>query len=261
MKLAKWLKYKNNVPTILKRSLCIVCCITTSCVPVQVESPIETEKTLAFEMLELESQFSNVPPESFDLLRLVLNEGIAALGEDAVQPKTPEEAISASKVVSRVLAKHNFLQPTNFSNNPDTLGQALTPAELSDQDLIAVLSFEANTMRAQDYVTGRPTYLVDCDIGSLIIMSVFERLGWDTRLVIAPYHMFLRWHLPDGTTVNWDWANWGSYEDSVYFLARKITAKEQQYRGTYIRSLPRQEARGNFIGLMVIPPEIRGLNK
>lgn len=213
--------------------------------------PIKTEKTLAEDLLELESQYRDIPPETFDLLQKVLDEGVAALGnENAAEPKTSEEAISAFEAVSRVLAKHNFFQPTSFDDTPDTLGQALTPKKLTEQEIDALLTFKANEVRAREYVSGKPIYLVDCDMASLIILGVFDRLGWDTRLVRAPTHMFLRWRLLDGTTVNWDWTNWDSYEDEIYLIAQETTAKEQIRQGTYLRSLSINEAKGNFIGLI-----------
>jgi len=250
MKLAKRLEHAITAPVLVALSLYVVSCIAPFCPPVQAETLIDSEKTLAVEMFELESQYRELPPEALDLLHTMLNEGVTALGENAAQPKTSEEAVSASKVVSRVLAKHNFFQPTNFDETPDTLGQALTPKELSESEIDAVLTFQANTVRAQEYAPGEPIYFVDCDMASLLILSVFDRLGWDTRLVKAPVHMFLRWHLPNGTTVNWDWTNWDSFEDEIYLVAQKSTAEEQKKQGTYLHSLSENEARGNFIGLI-----------
>lgn len=208
------------------------------------------KKTLVEELLELESQYIDIPAESFDLLQAILKEGVEALGENAVEPLTPQEAILASKAVSQVLARHNFYQPMSDEVAPSTIGEALTPVSLSEDELSSLLKFDANAVRARDYDPGQPIYLVDCDMGSLLMMGVFERMGWDTRLVRAPIHMFLRWHLQDGATVNWDWSNLGSFEDDLYLLARKTTAREQVRQRTYLSSLSVDEARGNFIGLI-----------
>lgn len=210
----------------------------------------KVEKTLAEELLELEGQHRDLPPEYFELLQSVMNESVAALGDKPVQPKTPAEAIAASEAVSLVFAKHNFFQPTGFQTNPSTLGEALTPKSLSEDELKSLLEFLTNPIRVQYYTPGQPVYLVDCDMASLILMSVFDRIGWDTRLAKAPVHMFLRWHLPDGETVNWDWSSWGSFDDELYLLARGETAREQVKQGTYLRSLPKEEAKGGFIGLI-----------
>lgn len=212
---------------------------------------VQNEKTLAGELLNIESQYSNIAAASHDLLNDILNEGVIALNnENVARPETSDQAIFASEVVSRVLAKHNFLQPLPSQNSPDTFGQALTPVDLSNDEINSLLAFNFNINRAKEYTPNKPIYLVDCDTGSLIISSVFEKMGWSTYLVKAPFHMYLRWQLPNGTYVNWDWSVWKSLEDGVHSVAKPMTAKEQTRQGTYFRNLSRKEVLGYFIGLI-----------
>ncbi|MBE9069857.1 hypothetical protein IQ260_24750 [Leptolyngbya cf. ectocarpi LEGE 11479] len=240
----------RSIKTTKNILLCVVAFLMASCSQVHTKVSNDSERLLALEMLELENQYKEVPPQSSKLLNAILNEGVAVLGKKATEPETAEEAIAAAIMVSRVLAQNNFFQPIKYEDTPYTLGQALAPKNLLDEEIDAILAFEANNIRKQYYDSTKPIYLVDCDMASLIMFSIFERLGWDTRLVKAPMHMFLRWHLPNGSTVNWDWSNWNSFEDEDYFLAYGATAEEQRKQGTYLQSLSKNETRGNFIGLI-----------
>ena len=54
-----------------------------------------------------------------------------------------------------------------------------------------------------------PRFIVDCDTGSLILMTIAEILGMPTALVEVTLpssnsHNYVRWSLPQGTFIDWD---------------------------------------------------------
>jgi hypothetical protein len=88
-------------------------------------------------------------------------------------------------------------------------------------------------------------FAVDCDIGAQIFISVGQLLGWDIRLVNEPKHSFVRWLLPDGQHINWDWTSGASYADDHYaLLVRPLL------RGIngYGKELTPTQARAYYIG-------------
>ncbi len=214
------------------------------------------EQTLAWELMELESTYVKDEPDKRKLLKKVLDEALAALGPDPKQPKTKDEVIKASEAMAQVFAKNNFLQPLREKDWPDTLGEAFTPKNLSPDELQVVLSYYRNDTpgvhnERRNFYTdkSKSIYYVDCDMSAILIISTAQRLGWDVRLIEVPKHNFVRWHLPNGEKVNWDWTRWGSEDDSEYardysflpFFAASVR------RGVYLRSFDFAEARAYYL--------------
>jgi len=205
--------------------------------------------TLAEDLLALERTVRDVPGTADETLSQALNEAFRQLGSNPKAPTTPAEAIALSKTISTALAKSNFLQPARREEWVSTLGEALVPHSLSSAELDSLLAFEGNTERSRFIARDKPVFLVDCDIGSLLIISVAARFGWDVRLVEVPDHNFVRWHLPGDRTVNWDWTQWQSREDATYMADTAINAALRT-RGIYLRSDEPKEARSYYIGLI-----------
>jgi hypothetical protein len=212
-------------------------------------TPATEPKTMADELLALERTVRDVPASSESLLSQVQSAAFRALGNNPKAPTTPDEAIAISIKISTALAKANFLQPSQRKDWVSTLGQAFTPHTLPPAELEEVLAFPGNAKRAPFLDRSKPIYFVDCDIGSLLIISVARRFGWDARLVEVPDHLFVRWHLPDGRTVNWDWTHWSSQDDRFY-LPDTPVYQELRRRGIYLRSFEPAEGRAHYIGLI-----------
>ena len=163
--------------------------------------------------------------------------------------ETAAEAVAASQKMAAALARLNFVQPVRRENWPDTLGQALRPVRLDKDALKRLLGFEGNVERARYISRSKPVYYVDCDIAGMLMVSAAQALGWDVRLVEVPDHHFIRWHLADGRTVNWDWTVWASMSDTRYARDEKLDDASVR-RGLYLKSYSAAEAYGYFLGLI-----------
>jgi hypothetical protein len=223
-------------------------------------SPAIEPKTMADELLALERTARDVPASAESILAQVQSAAFRALGNQPKAPTSPEEAIAISVKISTVLAKANFLQPPLRKDWVSTLGEAFVPRTLLPAELAAVLADPGNVKRAPFVERSKPVYFVDCDIGSLLIISIARRFGWDARLVAIPDHNFVRWHLPDGRTVNWDWSSWSSRDDRSY-LPDTPVYRDLRRRGIYLRSFEPVEARAYYIGQIGDQAKLPGAGK
>lgn len=209
--------------------------------------PIET--TMAYELFTIERSVRQVPVDSEKLLRSALDDATKMAANTARYPGTRDQALVALEAIQLALVKHNFLQPPEEKDWPQTLGIALTPRTFSDSELKAILSFPDNAKRKAHLDLTKPFYFVDCDMGSQFFLAVGERLGWDIRLVELPQHNFVRWHLSDSLKVNWDWVHGQSIGDDVY-LPQVSPSLDIRYGTLYMRSLEPREARAYYLGLI-----------
>jgi hypothetical protein len=204
------------------------------------------ESTTAFKLLALEQSVRQVPSDVEMLFRTALEDATASALQVKRTPETKDEAVAILNAIQVALAKHNFLQPPDEKDWPQTLGISLTKRSFNAAELEKILSYPDNVERAKHVDRAKPFYFVDCDMGSQFFMAVGERLGWDIRLVEVPRHNFVRWHLSESVKVNWDWTRWQSSEDSSYL----VTSEDPRVRALYLRSLDPKEARGYYVGLI-----------
>lgn len=189
-----------------------------------IDSSRVSRETLAEELMAVEmAAIKEVPSNAAALLREALKDGESAAAAAAPRPpRTREEALAVLKAIQEAMEKRHFVQPIAKKDWPDTMGKALT---------IRVLS--------------PPLYYVDCDMGAQLFISIGQRHGWDLRLVEASEdHLFLRWHLPGGEVVNWDWSAGQSIDDDFY-LARS-SGETEKARSRYLSSLSLEEARAHY---------------
>lgn len=205
--------------------------------------------TMADELLVLERSVRDVPQSAEATLSQAQTESFRMLGRKPKAPMSPGEAIAVSIKISTALARSNFLQPVRREDWVSTLGEAFVPHSLAAAELDALLAYPGNSARAPFVARDKPVFLVDCDIGSLLIISVATHFGWDVRLVEVPDHNFVRWHLPDGRTVNWDWTDWKSQAD-IDYLPNTPAYEVLRQRGIYLRSFGADEARAYYVGLI-----------
>lgn len=207
------------------------------------------ESTMPYELLTLERGVRQVSIDTEKLFRSVIDDATTAAIRAHRHPRTKEEALAVLEAIQVALVKHNFLQPLEEKDWPDTMGIALTPRTFTPDTLKEALSYFRNTRRVKYLDLAKPLYYVDCDIGSQLFMAVGERLGWDIRLVEIPQHDFVRWHLSDSIKVNWDWTRWESTDDNVYLPAIPMP-EDPRVRALYLRSLETKEARAYYVGLI-----------
>jgi hypothetical protein len=208
------------------------------------------ESTMAIELFTLERAVRQVPPDAEKLLRSAINAATTTALQTHRHPRTREEALAVLEAIQIVFIKHNFVQPPDEKDWPDTIGIALKPLTFKpgELQLQRILSHPNNIRRVKYLDLTKPLYYVDCDMGSQLFMAVGERLGWDVRLVELPQHNFVRWHLSESVKVNWDWTRWGSTDDGDYLGA--IPSEDPRLHALYMRSLEPKEARAYYVGLI-----------
>jgi hypothetical protein len=207
-------------------------------------APLALEQTLAYRMLKREQAVRTIPASVEPLLQAVLEEGLAALGPDPVPPTTAEEFRVFAESVSIAMAKRNFVQPGKVRDWPDTIGEAFLPVQRGDRRAADALANDAAGRLGHVAATG-PLYLVDCDIGSMLIISMAQMAGFEVAMVEVPGHNFLRWQGPSGASASWDWTYWKQRRDSEWrhlhgaLLSRKVFLDSQTLQQTegYFKSV------------------------
>jgi hypothetical protein len=215
-----------------------------------IKEPIKPiESTMAYDLFTREQAVRKVPVDGEKLIRSAIENATTMAVRAKREPRTKEDALAAFEAIHLALVKHNFLQPPEEKDWPNTLGIALTPLTFAPEILEAILSFPDNRSRRQYLDLTKPIFFVDCDMGSQFFLAVGERLGWDIRLVELPQHNFVRWHLSESTTVNWDWVHGQSIDDNDYLSAASFS-EDIRYRTLYMRSLDAKEAKAYYLGLI-----------
>jgi len=211
--------------------------------------PVSVEDTIAFELFRLEAGARKLPPQAEPRLRALLGDALAALGPDPRPPESAEEFRAFAETVSISLASHNDIQPVDPPDWTSSLGQALQPVPTDHPRLARYLSHESNAERLKHVDRAKPFHFLDCDMASLLLISVAQMVGFDLKLVEVPRHNFVRWSDGQGGYANWDWTYWGSHRDEYY--ARNWTMTEaQRSRGLWLSSQSAAEGRGYFIGAL-----------
>ncbi len=87
---------------------------------------------------------------------------------------------------------------------------------------------------------------VDCDLGSLIYLSIAEAFGLPIRMVEVPQHNFVRWHFSETSYLNWD-TNYGfdRYSDAEYAVRHGVSP-EHISSSIYLASLSTTNVDGYF---------------
>lgn len=222
------------------------------------------EQTLAFEMFGWESRMrTDLPADADAVLRRALDAGTKAALAGNPHPRTRDEALAALEHIQVAFERQRFLQPAK-KDWPNTLGEALTPVARGDDRASTAMALPENTS-SKDGIGSRvghvdeydkdkqkPVYLVDCDIGAMLFISVAQRVGWDLRLVEGHRHNYLHWHLADGTVLNWDWTHRESLDNARYLPDERFGDWLRASRSG--RSLTLDFARSYFLTLISFPP-------
>ena len=209
------------------------------------------EQTLSYQMLQAEAGFRQVPAAKFTLLRSVLDRAATAGRAQHWRPDTRREAIDVLDAVQVVFAQHNFIQPTLPEDWTDTLGDALEPLRLSNEQRRRLLApGELNGFRARYIDPTQPLYFIDDDAGAQLFVSVGQRLGWDIRLVQASERYFVRWQVSATETLNWDWTAGGPTRNEAYPVGEGRFYRDWPARRRDLKSLPLGYARAHYLYLI-----------
>ena len=144
-------------------------------------------KGIGFEALDLESKVCFVPDEAYRVLDTIIETVKTRAGtppDPGEKDKQVTYALAVSRITGEVLAEMGFglFIPT------ETLGDALVPRS------------EPAEM---------PRHTVDCDTGSLILLTIAETLRLPASLVEITLqggsgHNFVRWQIDPMSFVDWD---------------------------------------------------------
>jgi len=215
------------------------------------EAPRPLEATLSYKMLQMEGSVRRVPKAKFDLLRSALERARYDAASQHTRPDTRREAIEVLDAIQIALAKHNFIQPTSREDWKDTIGDALEPLAISREERRRLLSpGEVNGFRARYIDPDKPLYYIDDDIGSQLIISVGQRMGWDIRLVWVDDHYFVRWYLTPKLAVNWDWTAGGPTRNEDYSIDGGAYYRDWPARQRYLKGLTSTYAHAQFLYLL-----------
>jgi tetratricopeptide (TPR) repeat protein len=127
------------------------------------------------------------------------------------------------------------------------LGRDLTPEE----KLRTVYEVIEKDMGVQykptdNFLEGVATRQFDCDTESYIVLAVAREMGWPVRAVMAPEHMFIRWEVSGGESIDMDLrGKRKSDTDYIVWLGISLKAK----KGVYLESLTDQQLVGVFLSL------------
>lgn len=227
--------------------LLLIAACSPSAAPVV--APVAMEDTMALELFRLEQRGRAFPPQAESRLRALLGDAYASLGPDPRPPENADEFLLFAEKISVSLAAHNNIQPVDRADWVESLGEALQPIPADHPGLPANLGHISNRERGKHSKPGDPFYFLDCDIASLLLISVAQMVGFDLKLVEVPRHNFVRWSDGEGGYANWDWTNWTSRRDEYYARTWPMT-QVQRNRGRWLASQSAAESRGYYVGVL-----------
>ncbi|HEX8574045.1 MAG TPA: hypothetical protein VF759_14975 [Allosphingosinicella sp.] len=225
--------------------------LLAACGPVETGAAgaVPWDSTLAAELIDLEQENGNLPAGARTLLAEVLEDAYSAWGRDRPAPRSRSEFGEFALKVSEALARRNFIQPVARDSWVNSLGQAFRPISPTDPRVAANLAHEQNRRRRPLSSPGKPFYFVDCDMAALLIISVAQMAGFELSLVHVPSHEFVRWQGEGAGSANWDWTNWGSYDEDFY-RQRYGVSLGQENRGIFLTSQSPAAAKGYFLATL-----------
>lgn len=171
-----------------------------------------SENTTAHQWLSREYEvllLSKNPPspqdyeERLQRLDLLLEEMSTQLPRNGAPGNAPAEIFGS---IDRMLAQRGFI----CRIKTETLWDTLTPG------LIPQNSYHNSRASDRFLPRNQPLFPYDCDTGSVLYLSLGERLGYPISMVEVPNHNFVRWRTGEGSYVNWDANHGRSYTDDEY---------------------------------------------
>lgn len=197
--------------------------------------------TLGHFILAEDSRAETIPQEVFDKLDKTIERVEAVVTVGAVT--NPEQAQSILQKIEQILISMNFV-----CTIPDYLVSTFAQGLLTRPLDPIVINNNENDLR-RNHINAHIDELfshIDCDLGSLLYLSLGEKLGIPICMVEIPDHNFVRWRLSDSLHLNWD-TNYGfnKFTDNEYALTGRITS-EQIVNGIYLADLSTENCKGYF---------------
>jgi tetratricopeptide (TPR) repeat protein len=197
--------------------------------------------TIGHRILVEDQRAQDVPSPIFERLDAIISriKKEASIGSVT----TVEEAGNALERIERIIIAMNFV-----CSIPQFLvhsfAEGLQPQILQ----LRVIHAPENEIRRPHLLAHQDELFshVDCDLSSLLYLSIADVLGLPLRMVEVPQHNFIRWRLSEDHHINWD-TNYGfnRYTDNEYAAIHGVTP-DLIVKGVYLDDLSPENVEGYF---------------
>ncbi|BAN49318.1 hypothetical protein [Metapseudomonas resinovorans] len=208
-----------------------------------ISSPLASSgNTSGHEVLLEDRRAETVPDATIERLSLIIEQASNNLppGDN----EDPEIALNKLYSIEHTLTTNNFVCSIPWFLVP-SLAQGLELKPLQNQQLIFAGENRYRRAHIEKNINQDFSH-VDCDLSSLVYLSISETIGLPICFVEVPGHNFIRWNFTNGKYINWD-TNFGynRFTDDEY--ARMYGAqKEQIDNGTYLSNMTKANVLGYF---------------
>ncbi len=181
-------------------------------------------RTIAHKILDIEVEH-NIGIDDYLILDTILdsatNESLLSTMED---PQSKDEALIALRSISDLLDRFGFVY-----------------------EKVSLLCFGLSQRR------------VNCDGYSALYLAIGELLGLPIKMVRAPQHTFVRWHLSKQKYINWETTISKEKEDA-YYISQHNIAKRSKGRSS-LRSLDVVDNRNEILANAYVNSGVEWLRK
>lgn len=200
------------------------------------------ESTIGHQVLALDNAAIPTPEAALVKLDATL-EAVVSQVKIGSMPQTTDEAVAVLSQIESVLIRQNYAcsipyRVANFS-------EGLLPRPLN----LELTRDSTNRLRRAHMLehAGELFSIVDCDLGSLLYLSIADRLGLPLVMVEVPEHNFIRWIFDNGLPhLNWD-TNYGYsvFSDEGY-ISHHGVPPETISQGVFLANMTRTTVLGYF---------------
>jgi len=126
------------------------------------------------------------------------------------------------------------------------LHDGIRPRQLAEEEFRIFTINMPPAYRKKFRKHSKPSYFfADCDVGSVIYLSIGEVIGLPVYGVNVPGHMFVRWKMKSGETLNWE-TQWGKTRSNNFYRKRHRTTPEMEAFHQYMQELSNEELEGFY---------------
>lgn len=216
--------------------------------PLAITLPYEEEvicksqwRTIGHDILEEDHRVDYVPNMIFQRLDFIITQVLNKVSIGKVN--TVNQAKAILEQIEIVITSTDFVCSVPYFLI-HSFSQGLYPRELVEN----VIQSPENKERLWHIIPNKNRQFshVDCDLSSLLYLSIGEVLQIPLFMVEVPRHNFIRWRLNNDSYLNWD-TNWGysKYTDDLY--ANHYGVKQEHINNcTYLVDLSIEEVKGYF---------------
>lgn len=199
-------------------------------------------QTIAHKFLTDEQGAGDVTPAMYAALDTLIDEGQQALPQyqdNLSGAQGRQRAVASMKAIDCILLRHHFVYPGH--GLVQSLSDGLGPTSYSGLYLDELQRQQHNLRRKAFFDGPGDYYVVDCDIASFLFMAIGETMKYPIHLVEIPQHNFVRWDLPDGSSVDFETMD-GAETNDQYYLRNWLIPPTFAAMGQILKSLTAQEA-------------------